>query len=70
MVVHLVALLKAINFAEYGTLTVLVNGDEEISSPGSPVSRTTSPPASRSPPTTSSSNPSSATVATAAPTPP
>jgi glutamate carboxypeptidase len=35
MVVHVVALLKAINFTEYGTLTVLVNGDEEISSPGS-----------------------------------
>ena len=35
MVVHLVALLKSLNFAEYGTLTVLVNGDEEISSPGS-----------------------------------
>jgi glutamate carboxypeptidase len=35
MVVHVVALLKALNFAEYGTLTVLVNGDEEISSPGS-----------------------------------
>jgi glutamate carboxypeptidase len=35
MVVHVVALLKAINFNEFGTLTVLVNGDEEISSPGS-----------------------------------
>lgn len=35
MVVHLASLLKALNFAEYGTLTVLVNGDEEISSPGS-----------------------------------
>lgn len=35
MVVHVVALLKAINFQEYGTLTVLVNADEEISSPGS-----------------------------------
>lgn len=35
MVVHLMALLKSLNFAEYGTLTVLVNGDEEISSPGS-----------------------------------
>ena len=35
MVVHLVALLKSLNFAEYGTLTVLVNSDEEISSPGS-----------------------------------
>lgn len=35
MVVHLAAMLKAMNFAEYGTLTILVNGDEEISSPGS-----------------------------------
>ena len=35
MVVHVVALLKAIGFDEYGTLTVMVNGDEEISSPGS-----------------------------------
>jgi glutamate carboxypeptidase len=35
MVVHVVAMLKALNFNEYGVLTVLVNGDEEISSPGS-----------------------------------
>lgn len=35
MVVHVVAALKELGFAEYGTLTVLVNGDEEISSPGS-----------------------------------
>jgi glutamate carboxypeptidase len=35
MVVHVVAMLQALNFNEYGTLTVLVNGDEEISSPGS-----------------------------------
>jgi glutamate carboxypeptidase len=35
MVVHVVAMLKAMNFNEYGTLTVFVNGDEEISSPGS-----------------------------------
>lgn len=35
MVVHVVAMLKALNFKEYGTLTVLVNSDEEISSPGS-----------------------------------
>ncbi len=34
MVVHVVALLKSLNFSEYGTLTVLVNSDEEISSPG------------------------------------
>ncbi len=35
MVLHVVAMLKALNFNEYGVLTVLVNGDEEISSPGS-----------------------------------
>jgi glutamate carboxypeptidase len=35
MIVHIVAMLRALNFNEYGTLTVLVNGDEEISSPGS-----------------------------------
>ena len=35
MIVHVVAMLKALNFNEYGLLTVLVNGDEEISSPGS-----------------------------------
>jgi glutamate carboxypeptidase len=35
MVVHVAAMLKSLGFTEYGTLTVLVNGDEEISSPGS-----------------------------------
>lgn len=35
MIVHVIAALKALNFNEFGTLTVLVNGDEEISSPGS-----------------------------------
>ena len=35
MIVHVVAMLKALNFNEYGTLTVLVNRDEEISLPGS-----------------------------------
>ncbi len=35
MVIHLAALLKSLNFNEFGTLTVLVNADEEISSPGS-----------------------------------
>ena len=34
MVVHLAALLKSLNFNEFGTLTVMVNSDEEISSPG------------------------------------
>ena len=35
VILHTVAILKAMNFLEYGTLTVLINGDEEISSPGS-----------------------------------
>ncbi len=35
LIIHTVAILKAINFRDYGTLTVLINGDEEISSPGS-----------------------------------
>jgi glutamate carboxypeptidase len=34
-IIHTVALLKAMSFRDYGTLTVLINGDEEISSPGS-----------------------------------
>ena len=33
-IIHGVALLQKLNFREYGTLTVLINGDEEISSPG------------------------------------
>jgi glutamate carboxypeptidase len=33
-ILHTVALLQKLNFSEYGTLTVLINGDEEISSPG------------------------------------
>jgi len=37
VIAHTVALLKAMDFKEYGTLTVLINGDEEISSPGSRV---------------------------------
>jgi len=35
VILHTVALLKALDFKEYGSLTVLINGDEEISSPGS-----------------------------------
>jgi len=35
LIVHTVALLNKLGFKDYGTLTVLVNGDEEISSPGS-----------------------------------
>ncbi len=34
-VLHTVASLKALNFKDYGQLTVLINGDEEISSPAS-----------------------------------
>ena len=34
VIAHTVAMLKAMDFKEYGTLTVLINGDEEISSPG------------------------------------
>jgi glutamate carboxypeptidase len=33
-IIHSVAMLNALGFREYGTLTVLINGDEEISSPG------------------------------------
>ncbi|AVJ27938.1 M20/M25/M40 family metallo-hydrolase [Achromobacter spanius] len=33
-ILHTIALLKTLNFSDYGTLTVLINGDEEISSPG------------------------------------
>lgn len=35
VILHTLATLKALNFREYGTLTVLINGDEEISSPAS-----------------------------------
>ena len=35
VITHVMALLKALDFKDYGTLTVLINGDEEISSPGS-----------------------------------
>jgi glutamate carboxypeptidase len=34
MILHALALLKALDFRDYGTLTVVINGDEEISSPG------------------------------------
>jgi glutamate carboxypeptidase len=34
VIIHSVALLQKLNFSGYGTLTVLINGDEEISSPG------------------------------------
>ncbi|MBU2097394.1 MAG: M20/M25/M40 family metallo-hydrolase [Gammaproteobacteria bacterium] len=35
VIIHTVAMLRALGFDDYGTLTVLINGDEEISSPGS-----------------------------------
>src|SRR6267143_2422880 len=35
VILHLIAMLKSLGFAEYGTLTALINADEEISSPGS-----------------------------------
>jgi len=35
VILHTLAVLKTLDFKEYGTLTVLINGDEEISSPGS-----------------------------------
>jgi len=34
LILHTVAMLQALKFGDYGTLTVLINGDEEISSPG------------------------------------
>jgi len=34
-IIHTVAMLKELGFDDYGTLTVLINADEEISSPGS-----------------------------------
>jgi glutamate carboxypeptidase len=35
VILHTLATLQALQFREYGQLTVLINGDEEISSPGS-----------------------------------
>ena len=35
VILHTLSILKAMNFQEYGTITVLINADEEISSPGS-----------------------------------
>jgi len=34
VVVHALAVLKSLGFREYGMLTVLINGDEELSTPG------------------------------------
>jgi len=35
VILHTVAMLQALSFKDYGTLTVLINADEEISSPAS-----------------------------------
>jgi glutamate carboxypeptidase len=35
VIVHTAAMLRALEFRDYGTLTVLINADEELSSPGS-----------------------------------
>jgi len=35
VILHTVAMLKSLNYDKFGRLTVLINGDEEISSPGS-----------------------------------
>ncbi len=35
VILHAVSMVQQLGFKEYGTLTVLINGDEEISSPGS-----------------------------------
>ena len=35
IILHAIAVLNALNVRDYGTITVLINGDEEISSPGS-----------------------------------
>ena len=34
LIIHAVGVLKDLGFRDYGTLTVLINGDEEISTPG------------------------------------
>ncbi len=34
VILHTVSILQAVGFRQYGTLTVLINSDEEISSPG------------------------------------
>jgi glutamate carboxypeptidase len=35
VILHTLAMLKSLDFRDYGTITVLINADEEISSPGS-----------------------------------
>ena len=35
MILHTLVILKSINFRDYGLVTVLINADEDVSSPGS-----------------------------------
>jgi len=35
VILHAIAMLKALDYRQFGTLTVLINADEELSSPGS-----------------------------------
>jgi glutamate carboxypeptidase len=35
VILHVMAILRSLDFRDYGTITVLINGDEEISSPAS-----------------------------------
>src|SRR5205807_9428071 len=35
LIIHTLTMLKAMNFRDYGQITVLINGDEEVSSAGS-----------------------------------
>ena len=35
LILHTLSMLRALKFTDYGTLTVLINGDEEVSSPAS-----------------------------------
>jgi len=35
VILHTLAILKEMNFRDYGLITILINGDEEVSSPGS-----------------------------------
>ena len=35
LILHTIAVLRAVDFRDYGLITVLINGDEEVSSPGS-----------------------------------
>ena len=35
VILHTLAMLRAMKFADYGTITVMINGDEEVNSPAS-----------------------------------